>query len=61
MLEPTLEFIEKEIEATLNEVEIEEKPESVENKVITADFMYDAQPIESEEADLSSCCGFRLS
>ena len=54
-LQPTFEFIEKEIEvATLNEVEIEEKPESVENKVTTTDFMYDAQPIESEDADLSS-------
>jgi len=51
-LEPTTEVIEKEI-AILNEVEIEEKPESVQNKGITADFMYDAQPIESVEADLS--------
>ena len=54
-LEPTKEVLEKEIEvATLNEVEIEEKPESVENKVTTTDFMYDAQPIESVEADLSN-------
>ena len=54
-LQSTFELIEKEIEvATLNEVEIEEKPESVENKVTTTDFMYDAQPIESEDADLSS-------
>ena len=52
--QPTVELIEKDIEvATLNEVEIEEKPESVENKGTTADFMYDAQPIESVEADLS--------
>lgn len=54
-LQSTVELIEKEIEvATLNEVEIEEKPESVENKVTTTDFMYDAQPIESVDADLSS-------
>jgi len=52
--QPTVEALEMEIEdATLNEVEIEEKPESVENKVITTDFMYDAQPIESLDADLS--------
>ena len=54
-LEPTKEVLEKEIEvATLNEVEIEEKPESVENKVTITDFKYDAQPIESAEADLSN-------
>jgi len=53
-LEPTTEVLEKEMEvATLNEVEIEEKSETVENKGITKDFMYDAQPIESVEADLS--------
>ena len=52
-LEPTTEVIEKDEVAILNEVEIEEKPESVENKGTTADFMYDAQPIESVEADLS--------
>ena len=53
-LEPTTEVLEKELEvATLNEVEIEEKSETVENKGTTIDFMYDAQPIESVEADLS--------
>ena len=53
-LEPTKEVLEKDLEvATLNEVEIEEKSETVENKGITKDFMYDAQPIESVEADLS--------
>ena len=53
-LEPIVEVLEKDIEvATLNEVEIEEKPETVENKGTTIDFMYDAQPIESVEADLS--------
>ena len=53
-LEPTTEVLEKDMEvATLNEVEIEEKSETVENKGTTTDFMYDAQPIESVEADLS--------
>ena len=53
-LEPTKEVLEKDLEvATLNEVEIEEKSETVENKGITKDFMYDAQPAESAEADLS--------
>ena len=51
-LEPVAQDLEKEI-TTLNEVAIEEKLESVENKVIAADFMYDAQPIESVESDLS--------
>ena len=51
-LEPVAQDLEKEI-TTLNEVAIEEKLESVENKVIAADFMYDAQPIESAESDLS--------
>ena len=53
-IEPTTEVLEKDMEvATLNEVEIEEKSETVENKGTTTDFMYDAQPIESVEADLS--------
>ena len=52
--QPTVEALEMDLEvATLNEVEIEEKSETVENKGITKDFMYDAQPIESVEADLS--------
>ena len=53
-LEPIVEVLEKEIEvATLNEVVIEEKPETVENNLTTTDFMYDAQPIESVATDLS--------
>ena len=53
-LEPILEVLEKEIEVSfLNEVEIEEKPEAFENNLTTTDFMYDAQPIESVDADLS--------
>jgi hypothetical protein len=51
-LEPIVEVLEKEIEiAILNEVE--EKSEAFENNLTTTDFMHDAQPIESEEADLS--------
>ena len=50
---PTVEILEKDIVvATLNEVEIEEKPEAAENKLTTTDFVYDAQPIESVAADL---------
>jgi hypothetical protein len=53
-LEPTVEVLEKEIEvAPLNEIVIEEKPETVENNLTTTDFMYDAQPIESVATDLS--------
>ena len=53
-LEPTTEVLEKEMEvAILNEVEIEENPETVENNLTTTDSMYDAQPAESAEADLS--------
>jgi len=53
-LEPTKEVLEKDLEvATLNEVEIEEKSETVENNLTTTDSMYDAQPAESAEADLS--------
>jgi len=54
-LEPIVEVLEKEIEvAPLYEVEIEEKPETVENNLTTTAFMYDEQPIESVAADLSS-------
>ena len=53
-LEPILEVLEKEMEvAILNEVEIEENPGTVENNLTTIDFVYDAQPVESAEADLS--------
>lgn len=53
--QPTVEALEVEIEvASLNEADIEEKPEAVENKVTTTTFIYDAQPIESVDADLSS-------
>lgn len=53
--QPTVEALEMEIEvASLNEADIEEKPEAVENKVTTTTFIYDAQPIESVDADLSS-------
>ena len=52
-LEPTVEVLEKEIEvAPLNEIVIEERPETVENNLTTTDFMYDGQPIESVAADL---------
>lgn len=53
-LEPILEVLEKEMEvAILNEVEIEENPGTVENNLTIMDFVYDAQPVESAEADLS--------
>jgi hypothetical protein len=52
--EPTVEVLEKEIEvSTLYEVEIEEKSETVENNFTTTAFMYDEQPIESVDVDLS--------
>lgn len=44
--------LQKEV-ATLNEVEIEEKSETAENKLTTTAFMYDAQPLESVASDLT--------